>query len=240
MATRPELPYGYNICAHTPANVSATGGAEGVLETSFPNWKVKEYLGDDDDFLYYKFTALDASDTFWAWPVEVDCSSTGSSKAPTESTTADKVRQIQRALNTKYTKHPNYPLAVDGKWGPKTCAAAYGYQKDVVGYGGGDLVGSFFTKLGLPEVWTTHFKNSCLSWHGDVPTPTPTPAPEPVPASKPFPWKLMLVGAAGGGLVGLAGKKTVLKKTRVKTWQAGIGGALLGALGGFVAGKMRQ
>jgi len=242
MATRPELPYGYSSCAYTPANVTATGGDEGVLAMSFPNWKVKEYVGDDDDFLYYKFTAMDGTDSFWAWPDEVDCSSTGSSKAPTTSTTSAKVKEIQKALNSKYNKHEHYPLAVDGKWGPKTCFAAYGFQKDVVKYSGGNLLGQFFVKLGLPEVWTTHFKNSCLSWHGDEPAPTPDPAPtpEPVLESKPFPWASTLVGAAGGSLVGLAGQKTVLKKTRVKAWQAGVGGALIGALGGFVAGKLRQ
>jgi peptidoglycan hydrolase-like protein with peptidoglycan-binding domain len=244
MTPRPDLPYGYDICAYTPANVTATGGSEGVLQQSFPDWKVKEYVGDDDDFLYYKFTEISGTDTFWAWPIEVDCSSSGSSKTPTESTTAAKVRDIQKKLNIKYTKHANYPLTVDGKFGPKTCAAAYGYQKDVNGYSGGTLLGPFFTTLGLPEVWTTHFKNSCLSWYGDVPAPEPTPkpepTPEPVPVAKPFPWKLMLVGAAGGSLIGLAGQKTVLRNTKVKAWQAGVGGALLGAVGGLIAGKVGQ
>lgn len=236
---RPDLPYGYAICPYTPANVTATGGAEGVLEQSFADYKVKEYVGDDDDFLYYKFTALDGTDAFWAWPIEVDCSSTGASKPATSSSTSDKVKQVQKALNTKYPKHQYYPLAVDGKWGPKTCYAAYGFQKDVVGYGGGTLLGDFFVKLGLPQVWTTSFKNACLSWHGDQPAPTPTPAPEPVVEAKPFPWGMTALGALAGSLVGLAGKKTVLKKTKVKAWQAGVGGALLGALGGFIAGKLR-
>lgn len=240
MATRPGLPYGYSICAFTPANISATGGAEGVLEMSFPDWTVKEYVGDDDDFLYYRFTAQDGTDAFWAWPDEVPCTSTGSSKAPTTDTTALKVKDVQKRLNLHYQKHPYYPLTVDGHWGPKTCFAAYGFQKSVVGYGGGTLLGSFFTKLGLPEVWTTHFKNACTSWYADVPAPGPGPSPEPVVSSAPFPWMEVLVGAAGGSLIGLAGKKTVLKKTRVKTWQAGVGGAVLGALGGFVAGKVRQ
>jgi len=241
MPTRPDLPYGYEICAYTPANVSGTGGAEGVLEMSFQDWTVKEYVGDDDDFLYYKFTASDGTDAFWAWPIEVPCTSSGSSKPSTASATALKVKQVQTRLNLHYKEHPYYPLAVDGKWGPKTCTAAYGFQKKIVGYGGGTLVGNFFVKLGLPEVWTTPFKNSCTSWYQDVaPTPAPEPEPEPEPVSAPFPWKEMLIGAAGGSLIGLAGKKTLLKKSAVKTWQAGAGGALLGALGGFVAGKMRQ
>ena len=238
---RPELPYGYYVCAYTPANVTATGEAEGVLAQSFSDYKVKEYVGDDDDFLYYKFTALDGTDTFWAWPVEVDCSSSGASKPATSSSTADKVKQVQRALNSKYPKHAYYPLAVDGKWGPKTCHAAYGFQKDVVGYSGGTLLGDFFVKLGLPQVWTTSFKNACLSWHGDQPAPAPAPEPAPAaPEGKPFPWLATLVGAAGGSLVGLAGQKTVLKKTKVKPWQAGVGGAVVGAIGGFVVGKLRQ
>ena len=67
----------------------------------------------------------------------------------------------------------------------------------------------------------------------------PAAAPEPVVEAKPFPWWMTALGALAGSLVGLAGKKTVLKKTKVKAWQAGVGGALLGALGGFIAGKLR-
>lgn len=237
---RPDLPYGYSVCAYTPANVTATSGAEGLLGQSFADWKVKEYVGDDDDFFYYKFTAMDGTDTFWAWPDEVDCSSTGSSKAPTTSSTKLKVMDVQKKLNIKYTKHQYYPLKVDGVWGPKTCFAAYGFQKDVVGYSGGTLLGDFFVKLGLPEAWKTGFQNSCLSWHDDQPAEEKKPAEEVVVPGKPFPWLATAVGAAGGSLIGLAGQKTVLRKTRVKAWQAGVGGALVGALGGFIAGRMRQ
>jgi len=240
---RPTMPYGYSICNFTPNNVSLTGAREedSALGMSFADWTVKEYVGDDDDFLYYYFISQTGSDTFWAWPDEVPCTSSGSSKAPTTDTTALKVKEVQKKLNLNYQKHVYYPLAIDGKWGPKTCFAAYGYQKSIVGYGGGTLLGSFFTKLGLPEVWTTHFKNSCTSWYQDVPGPGPSPEPGPIVVpSAPFPWMEVLVGAAGGGLIGLAGKKTVLKKSRVKTWQAGVGGAVLGALGGFIAGKVRS
>lgn len=239
---RPTMPAGYRICAYTPNNVSLTGASEedSALGMSFMDWTVKEYVGDDDDFLYYYFISQTSSDTFWAWPVEVDCSSTGSSHAPTTSTTKLKIKEIQNKLNYYYKEHPYYPLVVDGVFGPKTCFAAYGYQKKVTTYKGSNLTGEFFTKLGLPEVYTTHFKSSCASWFGDeIPDDVPPPPP-PVP-SAPFPWLEMLIGAAGGTLVGLAGKKTVLKKQKkVKSWHAGVGGALLGALGGFIAGKMRQ
>jgi hypothetical protein len=87
-------------------------------------------------------------------------------------------------------------------------------------------------------VWTTHFKNSCLAYYDGG--PTVKPPEEPMVYTVPFPWKEMLIGAAGGSLIGLAGKKTLLKKSRVKAWQAGVGGALLGAVGGYIAGKMRQ
>jgi hypothetical protein len=243
--SRPSLSaFGYSQCSYTPANVTATGAGEEVFvfQTTFDGWNVKEYVGNDDDFLYYKFTAVSGADSFWAWPIEVDCSSTGSSKPATGTGNAAKIKQIQQKLNFYYQKHPNYPLTIDGSFGPKTCLAAYGFQQEATGYIGSNLIGEFFTKLGLPEVWTTGFKSSCASWYGDFqPTPGPTPpAPEPAPVSTPFPWMEVLVGAAGGGLIGLAGKKTVLKKTKLPTVAAGVGGAVLGALGGFVAGKMRQ
>ncbi len=239
---RPSMPSGYSICNFTPNNVTKTGAGEEdfALQTSFPDWTVVEYVGDDDDFLYYYFISQTGSDTFWAWPDEVACTSSGSSKAPTTDTNALKVKEVQKKLNANFQKHIYYPLAIDGKWGPKTCFAAYGYQKSAVGYGGGTLLGSFFTKLGLPEVWTTHFSNACASWYGDVPGEKKEEViVPPVAPSAPFPWKEMLIGAAGGSLIGLAGKKTLLKKSRVKTWQAGVGGAVLGALGGFIAGKVR-
>jgi len=40
------------------------------------------------------------------------------------------VEEIQQSLNDQYMDHPNYPLAVDGLIGPKTCGALYKLQKE--------------------------------------------------------------------------------------------------------------
>lgn len=237
MATRPQPPWGYHVCATTPAHVLYQG--EGGEETNV-DWKIEEYIGEDDTFIYYKYVARDGSDSFWAFPDEVDCSSP--SKAATTDTLKDRIKQVQGRLNLKYKDHQYYPLAVDGVWGPKTCFAAYSYQKKVVDYSGSTLLGAFFVALGLPEVWKANFGSSCTSWYLDTPpsgggtTVTEEPAP-PVTAAA-FPWKHILLGAAGGALVGAAAKKSVLKKSRARLWQTSVAGALVGALGGFVASKL--
>lgn len=148
-------------------------------------------------------------------------------------TTMSKIEQIQAALNAKYAAN----LTVDGKWGPNTCSAALAYQKNIVGISGSSLTTGFFSKLGLPTTWATEFKSSCASSSGGGDAPVPPPPP-PVPEST-FPWMYVLLGAAGGSLIGLAGKKTVLKRSKVKPAVVGIGGALAGAVGGYLYGRNR-
>lgn len=232
MATRPTPPWGYHVCATTPAFVTLSSKEGG--DASYADWAVWEYIGDDDDFIYYRYMSVDGKDEFWAFPDEVDCEN--ASHAATPSGNAAKVKEVQSRLNTQWKPSPL--LAVDGSWGPMTCKAAYDFQVAKTGYKGGSLLGPFFVALGLPEVWTSHFVNACAAWHGDVPGPTPKPdVPEP---TTPFPWSKVLMGAAGGSLVGLAGKKTVLKKSKLRTWQVGVAGAVIGALGGYVAAKMLE
>lgn len=61
---------------------------------------------------------------------------------------------------------------------------------------------------------------------------------EPVVAVSAFPFTYVLVGAAGGALIGLAGKKTVLKKKKaVKPATAAAVGAVAGAIGGYLYGR---
>ena len=162
-----------------------------------------------------------------------ESTSTGGGTTPAQPS----VTAVQQALNAHY----NAKLTVDNKWGPNTCKAAFAFQKNVVGVTGKELTAAFFTKLGLPETWVTTFKSACASYYSSGVTPPVPPVPPVPPTPSTFPWLSTLVGAAGGSLIGLAGKKTVLKKkARVKTWHAAVGGALLGALGGFFVGKARQ
>jgi hypothetical protein len=178
----------------------------------------------------------------------------------------DNVRQIQTALNYAWKGHKFYPLAVDGKFGPNTCYAAFDYQTRGLGVGGSNLTPQFFASFGWDgNVWASQYGGGCAAYYsaydggasgGDTPvadkdgsgggggTPVkkeePPPVP-PLPEVKPFPWLAMLVGAGGGALIGLAGKKTVLKKQkRIKPAYAALGGAALGAVGGLIVGKMRQ
>lgn len=244
MATRPTLPMGYHTCSTTPAGVALEGERCDYCEQSYSDWRVFQYV-DVDDYLYFKFVAIDGSDQFWAYPDEMSCAGA----TPTTSAgdiNKSNIRSIQKALNSKYRSHSYYPLVVDGKWGPKTCTAAFGFQSTLPGVTStGELTADFFLALGLPEAWaaTGKYGDSCASYYQKGVTPAPVPKPEepviePVPST--FPWMETLIGAAGGSLIGLAGKKTVLKKrTRLKTWHAGVGGALLGAIGGFIWGKNR-
>ena len=195
------------------------------------------------------------------FPVNVTLSSNSTTTTGGGTTTAQpSVTAVQQALNAKY----NAKLNVDNKWGPNTCKAAFAFQKNVVGVTGtSKLTTAFFRNLDLPEEWVNTFGSACVSYYSGsgggtstvktysktCPNGTkltwtsaqtePTCPDAPVPST--FPWLSTLVGAAGGSLIGLAGKKTVLKKKpKVKTWHAAVGGALLGALGGFFVGKARQ
>jgi hypothetical protein len=187
------------------------------------------------------------------------------------------IKQIQTALNYAWKGHKYYPLAVDGKFGPKTCYAAYDYQTRGLGISGSTLTPQFFASFGWDgAAWSAAYGSNCSSYYsqydgglsgGETPVETPVEQPvkppvqngggggggggEPVveepeppplpPVSSPFPWLAMLIGAAGGALIGLAGKKTVLKKQkRIKPAYTALGGAALGAVGGLIVGKMRQ
>lgn len=208
------------------------------LSEETPRWYLLAALLHGDKSLsdYHYFYKDSASQP--AFPVAFvygGGSSSGGSTTPPSTT----VQDIQRALNNKWKTHANYPLVVDGKFGPKTCSAALGYQKSVVGVAGTKLTTKFFTMLGLPSSMATTYGSSCVPSGGGGGEDEPEPVPPPIPVPSTFPWKETLIGAAGGTLVGLAGKKTVLKKAKIKSWQAGVAGALVGALGGFIAGKMR-
>lgn len=231
MATMPELPNGYHACNVTPANVKSEGEGCEYCDQSYADWTVYQY-SDADNYLYFKFSANDGSGYFWAFPDELDCPSPGGTSTGT--TTVAKVKQIQAALNAKYASN----LTVDGKWGPNTCSAALAYQKNIVGISGSSLTTGFFSKLGLPTTWATEFKSSCAAHAGGGDTPVPPPPLPPVPGYQ-FPWMYVLLGAAGGSLIGLAGKKTVLKRAKVKSAVVGIGGALVGAVGGYLYGRNR-
>ena len=178
-----------------------------------------------------------------SFPVNVTLASGGTTTGGGSTAPAQPdVKAVQSALNAHYGSK----LTVDGKWGPNTCKAAFGFQKNVVGVTGKELTTAFFRNLGLPETWVNTFKSVCASYYnagtssGGNTKPTP-PVPPVPPTPSAFPYVSTLVGAAGGSLIGLAGKKTVLKKkTKIKTWHAAVGGALLGGLGGFLVGKMRK
>ena len=240
-ADKPTPPGGYKICTQAPLNVYQAHSAQ---PSSMPYWEYETWEEMGTDVLYYKLIG-NAGEVYWEYPTDIAC---GSAKVPggTGGVDSKKIKQLQAALNEYYDLHPYYPLNVDGVFGPKTCAAAYGYQQDFLGSDSVLLTEKLFTTLDLPAWYSGKFEMSCTPYFtssGDpkpTPTPSPTPGPEPVPipveASSGFPWLAVLLGTATGSVVGLAAEKKRLVGVR-RAPAMGIG-AVLGGLGGFLAGKL--
>lgn len=248
---KPPPPAGYKQCAKAPLGygTSKLYLAHSAQPTSYPYWQAEMWEEMGTDVTYYRVIGQ-GGEVYWEYPNEIEC---GSASVPEGTgTKVAKIKALQDRLNKQFKSHPYYPLKVDGVFGPKTCTAAYQYQRTVVGIESVRLTEALFEKLGLPKWYTSSLEVGCTPWYtavgepAPVPAPTPTPDPDPEPEpdpdptidSKPFPWLEVILGAASGGVGGLAVEKT--GKVRVSKQAAGGVGVLLGGVLGFVVGKMRQ
>ncbi len=176
---------------------------------------------------------------FWMYPPGVSCG-TNTSKSRVN---VKYIKEVQAALNEYYDDHPNYPLTVDGIWGPKTCGAMYKLQNEFVGVDNIQLLSKTFEAIYLPGSYSEHFKNSCKAWYKSAgvieatPTPEEPPIMDAMPDSPPMdiPWLWIFVGAGAGTVSSLGAQKAKwVRPSKMAT----AGGALGGALIGFVAGKL--
>lgn len=159
-----------------------------------------------------------------------------------------RIAEMQTQLNVNFDWHPNYPLAVDGVLGPKTCEAAYRYQQEYLDDWGKELSTRFWTTLDLPAEYKGTLGMGCGSWHrdyigGDEPAPSPAPAPAPEPEVDPVPVVTSrrnvrilaaLLGVASGAVIGVAAKKQWYP--RVEAWKALAAGGAVGLGGGVLFG----
>jgi len=248
---KPPPPTGYKVCAQAPLGygTSKLYLAHSAQPTTNPYWQAEMWEEMGTDVHYYRVIGQ-GSEVYWEYPSSVPC---GSSSVPEGTgTRVAKIKALQGRLNTNFKTHANYPLVVDGKFGPKTCTAAYQYQRLIVGVESVRLTEGLFEKLGLPKWYANVLETDCTPWYIGVgestpdPAPTPPPKPEPEPEPEPepviegkgFPWLEVILGASSGGVGGLAVEKTGKVNTSKKV--AGGVGALLGATVGYIVGKMRQ
>lgn len=219
---RPTPPAGYKTCDKKPLNVYQVHSAQ---PSTMPYWEFETWEEMGTNVLYYRVLGS-AGEVYWEYPTGIAC---GSALVPggTGGDDTKKIKQVQSALNEYFDDHPHYPLVVDGSFGPKTCAAAYGYQQGYLSNDSVRLTEAFFTSLDLPAWYsTTKFEMSCTPWYvkdayQPVAPPVITPQPTPQPPSAPvvnkagFPlWMGVLATAIAFGAMVVVSKKKHSKKRR--------------------------
>ena len=193
---------------------------------NYPGWSYA-YYAEADGVTYMHVKAED--DAFWIYPhTTIPCG--GSSKdsgGAVSSSRPAMVRNLQNALNEMYlAADPVENLAVDGIAGPRTCAAAYGFQYEVMGIDNAELRPETFEALNLPGDYSVTLGRICGEYYEQHTAPTP-PTPDVVVKEPPtaiitaqkagFPWwGAVLVGGAMLGIAAAGGFTKKRKKGKRK------------------------
>jgi len=212
----PELKDGYHWCRKPPSGVKMVQSPK--ASDGAPGWTVAVFSGADNQ-LYYRYDHAQTNVRRWACP-------TSNIERPGQK--AD-VRLIQKAL-----KEAGYPPGpIDGIVGPKTCAAAYKFQRERVGVMGADLTRGFFQALGLGgRDFEVKYARLCAFHHKDVYMPPDEPEPSKPDKKKPpkkkdpvkitvpeekkagFPWLLAGVLGLGAGVTAFMTSKKKKKRRK--------------------------
>lgn len=203
----PDLKTGYFWCSKPPSQIKQVQAP--VASSGAPGWTVAVFSGADNQ-LYYRYDHPQTNVRKWACP---------KSNRPGVKQQAD-IKLIQKALTSA-----GYPVgAIDGIAGPKTCDAAYRYQKERVGILGADLTKAFFQALGLGgKGFEVSYGRLCAMHHKAQTTPgkaEPTTPKEPTqpkkkvpvtipqePAQAGFPWPLAVFLGLGVGVTAYMAKR---------------------------------
>ena len=157
----------------------------GPHETGTSGWRYNRVMGLQGGAAGVEFFEVFTTDPndhqkFYWLPIGLSCS--GQLSAGAESPKKTKIIALQKALSAQ-----GYVLKADGVFGPKTCGAAYDYQRTIVGVSSPQLTGDLFVSLGLPSAYATALGNGCSSWYSAAPAPYTPPAPSPGPTPGPAP-----------------------------------------------------
>jgi len=199
---------------------------------NYPGWSFA-YYAESDGVTYMHVKAED--DGFWIYPhTTIPCGgSAQDSGGVVSSSRPDMVRNLQNALNEMYlAADPVENLAVDGIAGPRTCAAAYGFQYEVLGIDGPQLRPETFEALNLPGNYSVTLGTICTGYFEQQVPETPS-TPEVVEKEPPtavitaqkagFPWWGAVL--VGGGLLAVAAaggfKKKRSKKRKARRGKGG-------------------
>lgn len=145
----------YDVHPYYPLSVDGALGSKTCAACYMYNQEYLEEWGKS--FTSEFFTSLDLPSSYVStlgnactpyYKVYFD-QSTGKPTSAQTTAAKDMIKALQTALNAQYAGHANYPLKVDGKFGPKTCAAAYGYKQEVLGDASEFLGSAFFQSLNL-------------------------------------------------------------------------------------------
>lgn len=177
----PKLPTGYSWCRQAPTGLAMVT-TERAIDGMY-GWTQQVWSSSDGKYLYYLFRDSMTNEDYWACPPTFRISSV-----------ASEVKQIQSALLNKGFN----PGPIDGSWGPKTCQAAYSFQRNTLKEYGSTLTSRFFFALGVSGLGSKYAR-SCDDWYtGDL-----GPDPDFVPPATPLAVKkaLLKLGYSVGPMV---------------------------------------
>ena len=160
---KPALEPGYVWCGGPPGGALPVSEERQVVNKF--GWTYVVHAGAKGDILYYLYHDTMTNSDFWA------CPKSTSSASPSRA----QVMEIQRRLK----KAGQNPGTIDGKWGPNTCQAAYGYKRATLRESDTTLGAKFWYTLGFPETYIKYAR-ACDAWFtGDL-GPGPGSKPDPV------------------------------------------------------------